>query len=362
MGRNQVFPELVSKHLKNKIQFLKDENRYEDAKKLELQYLYNQNEDDIVKTATNRHYEADIGANLAHVERLYAHHCCIEINFVCKAHCRYCLRSNYDKWTISKEEINHIIDYINKESLSEVLITGGDPFLTVPILESLAQQIHERCKSIKIVRVATRVITQAPEYIVNNESGILTLLEKMTKMFRRVEVATQINTWVELDDECVEKAIESIQSLGAVIYSQNVFLKGINDSAEELIKLYTYMRNNGIEAHYLFHCCDIKGAAHFRTSVHDMVRCYEKLVNSGSVSGRCKPLMALMTPIGKIVLTDLNAMEYKGDSLILRSCYKYEDRIRYNPNWKLPSDAWVDKDGYIWCEYRGEALQFRVND
>lgn len=362
MSRINEFPELLSKHLRNKIEALKAEDREEDAQKLELQYLFDENEDDIAKTATNRHYEADIGGNLTHVERLYAHHCCIEINFVCKAHCRYCLRSNYDKWTISNDEIDGIIDYINTEKLSEVLITGGDPFLTAPILENLVEQIHDRCANLKIVRIATRVITQAPEYIVDNEHSILTLLEKMAKMFRKVEVATQINTWVELDDENVEKAIAAIQSLGITIYSQNVFLKNVNDSADELIKLYTYMRNNGIEAHYLFHCCDIKGASHFRTSVHDMVRCYEKLVNSGAISGRCKPLMALMTPIGKIVLTDLNALEYKGDSLILRSCYKYEDRIKYNPEWKLPADAWVDKDGYIWCEYRGEALQLRVND
>lgn len=362
MSRNQEFPELLSKHLRNKIQFLKKDGRDEDARKLELQYLYDISEDDIVKTATDRHYEADIGGALTHVERLYAHHCCIEINFVCKAHCRYCLRSNYDKWIILQDEIDGIIDYINSENLSEILITGGDPFLTVKILDDLIQQIHDKCSSLKIVRVATRVITQAPEYIVGNENGILALLEKMTRLFKKVEVATQINTWVELDDECVEKAISLIQALGIVIYSQNVFLKNINDSADELIKLYSYMRKNGIEAHYLFHCCDIKGAAHFRTSVHDMVRCYEKLVNSGSISGRCKPLMALMTPIGKVVLTDLNALEYKGDSLVLRSCYKYDDRIKYNPEWKLPRDAWVDKDGYLWCEYRGEALQFRVND
>lgn len=362
MNRDKEFPELLSNHLKNKIQSLKEAGRYEDAKKLELQYTYDPNEDDIVLTATNRHYEADIGGKLTHVERLYAHHCCIEINFVCKAHCRYCLRSNYDKWTISQDEIDGIIDYINIEKINEVLITGGDPFLTVEILDNLVQQIHDRCDGLRIVRVATRVITQDPEYIVDNKNGILSLLKKMTTFFRKVEVATQINTWVELDDECVEKAIASIQALGITIYSQNVFLKNINDNADDLIKLYTYMRLNGIEPHYLFHCCDIKGAAHFRTSVHDMVRCYEKLVNSGAVSGRCKPLMALMTPIGKIVITDLNAIEYKGDSLVLRSCYKYDDRIKYNPEWKLPKDAWVDKDGYLWCEYRGEALQFRVND
>lgn len=362
MSRNQDFPELVSEHLKNKIQSLKAEGRDIDARKLELQYLYASSEDDIVRTATNRHYEADIGGSLTHVERLYAHHCCIEINFVCKAHCRYCLRSNYDKWTITSDEIDSIIDYINREKLTEVLITGGDPFLTVPILDNLTQQIHDGCSSLKIVRIATRVITQDPAYIVSNTNGIISLLEKLTSMFRKVEVATQINTWVELDDDVVEKAILAIQSLGITIYSQNVFLKNVNDSADELIKLYTYMRNNCIEAHYLFHCCDIKGAAHFRTSVHDMVRCYEKLVNSGAISGRCKPLMALMTPIGKIVITDLNALEYKGDSLVLRSCYKYEDRIKYNPEWKLPADAWVDKDGYLWCEYRGEALQIRIND
>ena len=114
MSRNQAFPELVSGHLKRKIQQLKDEGRSVDAKRLELQYLFDASEDDLVATATNRHYEADIGGTLTHVERLYAHHCCIEINFACKAHCRYCLRSNYDKWTISQDEIDEIMKNLVK--------------------------------------------------------------------------------------------------------------------------------------------------------------------------------------------------------------------------------------------------------
>jgi len=362
MLKKEKFPELISPFLKKRIESLKNEGRYEDARKLKLQYEYNSNEEDVIRTATARHYEAD--SPVTNVERLYAHHCCIEINFVCKAHCRYCLRSNYDKWTITDQQIHDAVQYVKNEHLTEVLITGGDPFLTVDKLYQLCEELAKNCPELRIFRIATRTITQDPEYILDPKYRVLETLEKIKKLNRRVEVATQINTWVELDDKTVEEAIAAIQELGILIYSQNVFLKGVNDEPDgsELIKLYQYMRYNGIEAHYLFHCDDVRGAGHFRTSVHDMVRCYEKLVNSGQVPGRCKPMMALMTGIGKVILTDLNAIEYKGDSLWIRSQYRLEDRLKYNPNWKVPDDAFVDKDGYLWIEYRGEALQIRMED
>lgn len=362
MSRIEDFPELISEHLNKKIEALLKEGRELDASRLQVQYKYNENEEDIVRTATNRHYEADIGGSLAHVERLYKNHCCIEINFVCKAHCRHCLRSNYDKWTITNEEVRQIAKYVSDENLTEVLITGGDPFLTPSILLDLCQELKKNCKKLRIIRIGTRVITQDPMLICDNKNNIVDCLKRICEMFYRVEVATQINTWVELDDSDVASAIDVLHDLGITLYSQNVFLKGVNDTPSELIKLYEYMRYYAIEPHYLFHCCDIKGAAHLRTSVHDMVRCYEKLVNSGAISGRCKPMMALMTCIGKVIITDLNAIEYKGDSIILRSTYKYSERLAYNPEWKLPEDAWVDKDGYLWCEYRGEALQIRQED
>ena len=58
-----------------------------------------------------------------------------------------------------------------------------------------------------------------------------------------------------------------------------------------------------------------------------------------------------MSQIGKITLTPFNYRKLDNGYVHLRSCYKYEDREKYNPNWKIPEDAFVDEKGYLWINY-----------
>lgn len=166
-----------------------------------------------------------------------------------------------------------------------------------------------------------------------------------------LEVSTQINSAVELDSPEVQYAFKRVRDLGIPVYSQNVFLKGVNDTPEQLIALYHAMRMNGIEAHYLFHCIPMRGIHHMRPSVDRMIYCYEQLVNAGHITGRCKPILAIMSQIGKITLTPYNYKKLDNGYVQLRSSYKYEDRIAYNPDWKLPDDAFVNEEGYLCINY-----------
>ena len=60
-----------------------------------------------------------------------------------------------------------------------------------------------------------------------------------------------------------------------------------------------------------------------------------------------------MTDIGKITLYDgtiLDKNEEKNEILV-QSSYRYEDRLKNNPNWKLPKTAEVDENGYLRMRY-----------
>jgi lysine 2,3-aminomutase len=247
---------------------------------------------------------------------------------------------------MSDNEIDAAVQYINDNKLEEILISGGDPFVAPVILSKFCGALIENCPSLKIYRIATRTITQSPETI---PERVFILLESLSKKVR-VEVATQINSAFEFDEE-TDKVIRRIQSYGITIYSQNVFLRGVNDTPEQLIELYHQMRLRGIEAHYLFHADPIANTHHLRPSVRKMIECYSKLVNSGQVTGRSKPMCAIMSAIGKIILLPDNLLGYVNGYVHLKSRYTLEDRLKYNPNWKMPEEAWVSDDGYLCIEY-----------
>lgn len=353
INRKEQFRENISKHLRNKldeleIKFGKDSKEY---LSIANQYIYNPLEDTSNGPEVDlKHYEAGAGSVIPHnLERLYKRHCCIEVTFSCCANCRFCLRSNYERFSLSDENIEQISKYLLDIDAKEVLITGGDPFCAPVKLSQLVYSIVKNAPNVQIFRIATRMITQAPELI---SEKVFNLLESLSKQ-KKVEVATQINSAYELkDDDDVKRVVKKIQSYGITIYSQNVFLKGVNDTPEQLIDLYNEIRMLGIEPHYLFLSCPIVGTHHHRPSIETYDKCYSALVNSGAITGRSKPIMAFMTEIGKITITLSSVIQYKkGEYIELKSDYKYEDRLKYNPDWKLPDNAYVNDEGYLCVRY-----------
>lgn len=348
--RKTDFPQRMTKFLLRRLDELRE--RYGESsteyQSLAKQYIYDMAEDQHTEEHNEKHYEAGVkvvgGKN---VERLYQRHCCIELAFNCLSNCRYCLRSNYDRFTLTEDQMNANVEYLKSIEAEEVLLTGGDPFLNLKRLRIFTDKIVEHVPSMQIIRIATRVFTQDPALI---SDDLITFLQKLNERIR-VEVATQINSAVELDCDEVQLAIRRVRNLGIPIYSQNVFLKGINNTPKQLIDLYHAMRTSGIEAHYLFHCIPMRGIHHLRPSVDCMIRCYEELVNAGHITGRCKPILAIMSQIGKITLTPYNYKKLGNGFVQLRSSYKYEDRLAYNPNWQLPEHTFVNEEGYLCIDY-----------
>lgn len=349
MSRKDEFRQLISKHLRDKLEYLK-ENYGETSKEylsIHNQYVYSELEDLSLSEVNSKHYEASCSGGLVkNLERLYKRHGCVEIAWSCASNCRYCLRSNYDHPSLSNENLKAIAEYCRDQNFEELLITGGDAFCNAKSLSALLGYLYEIAPNVKIYRIATRMITQSPKHIPEKIYAILNTYSKL----RRVEIATQINSHLEFDDD-VDAVISKIQSMGITIYSQNVFLKGVNDTPEQLIELYHSMRMRGIEAHYLFHAVPMKGTHHLRPSVGKMLHCYRKLVNSGQVTGRSKPILALMTSIGKITLVPDNVLSKNDNFIRIKSEYLYSERLEYNPAWELPAEAYVDSEGFLCVDY-----------
>jgi len=350
--KTQLYPEKVTPYLLNKLDEIrnlrgKDSNEF---KGLARQYTFSDKEINETTEQNEKHYEARVqldgtDGQLPGIERLYEKSIVVEPTLVCLAHCRYCLRSNYQKHTLSEKQLIDVAKYCgsdrNNESLNEVLITGGDPLIIPQRLDVLLNALLEFAPNIKTIRIATRITTQDPNRVDENVIGLF-----MNKPSVKFELATQINHPVEFFPEA-EEAFKKISGLGVRIYAQNVLLKGVNDDIDTLARLYNRMRSNNIEAHYLFHCIPMRGIHHFRTSIAKGLHLARSLTCSGRVSGRAKPMFAAMTDVGKVTFYDGVILDRSNGRLLLQTNYSLADRRTWNPSWQVPSTAEVDRNGLL---------------
>ena len=127
-----------------------------------------------------------------------------------------------------------------------------------------------------------------------------------------------------------------------------MLLKGVNDNVEILNELYDGFRYLGIESHYLFHCIPMQGMEHHRTSVQKGLEIASQIINSGSVSGRAKPMYTLMTDLGKITLIHGTILERnEKNELLIQSHYTVDDFKYRNPSWEIPKSCFEDKNGFL---------------
>lgn len=224
----------------------------------------------------------------------YSKRVLIELTMDCASFCRFCTRrrkvSDIKKGILQKKDINKMAEFIRSNpKINEVIFSGGDP-LTVPDLLIFALNKFSKLPKIKIVRVHTRVPISEPE-----------LLSK--KVLRAISAVKNIPVYLSLHfehpDELTTETIEAVKALrktGAILLSQSVFLKGINDNCKTLEKLFTRLTELGIRPYYIYHCDLVRGAEHFIVPLEKEIRIMTKLRKK--LSGIAFPFHVIDSPNG----------------------------------------------------------------
>lgn len=358
-AKNGNFRQIISPFLKSKIAELEQKFGADskEAFAIKWQYVKSPLEDFIRPEERRRHYESELniefeGRPVKGVERLYKRTILIEPSTVCAAHCRWCLRGQYPVQLLDDSDLTHACRYIGspalRSDLDEVLITGGDPLMVPTMLRHTFNQLRASAPNIKTFRIGSRMIFQAPERV---NDYILETFSEFSKS-HRLEIAVNVNHPLEFWPESVE-AIKKLQDLGVRFYNQHPLLKGVNDNLETLVQLYDKLRENNIEAHYLFHAIPMRGMSHHRTSLKKGLRLANQVSSCGAFSGRTKPRYAVLSDIGKIVLYEGTIMDERPDEklILLRSGFKLEDRRKWNPSWQMPEGTVVDDEGFMHTWY-----------
>ncbi|AZK97489.1 MULTISPECIES: radical SAM protein [Streptomyces] len=295
---------------------------------------------------SERHYDA-LGDLPVGLERLYRRVVVVDLLSACSSECVFCIRGLYDPHTRSGSELSAIVDYLAGDPhLREVLITGGDPLISPKKLGELVDAIAAEAPGIQVIRIGTRLPVQQPAAFRENTYDI----------FRRhadrfsFDIAVQINHPFELQPEAVD-VLRNLRRCGVRLYSQNVLLKGVNDDLDTLTELYDQLRTLRVIPHYLFHAVPMVGTDEFRTSVARGLDLARQLTANGRVSGLGKPMFALMTAVGKVVLYEGSILDDRDGLLTVRTEYRLDERQRWNPGYRLPDAATVGPGGTLDVRY-----------
>jgi len=216
----------------------------------------------------------------------------LKVAHACPVYCRFCFRRE----TVGSRgeplqgaALDGAIEYVRSHpDVWEVILTGGDPLALSPrrltdIVRRLATIHH-----VRILRIHSRVPIVDPESIDDALTGAL-------KVTTPVYIALHINHPQEITEPVVA-AIGRLLDTGAVLLSQTVLLRGVNDDAGVLEQLFRRLVTLKVRPYYLHHPDLAPGTSHFRLPIETgqaLVRALRQ-----TMSGLCMPTYVLDIPGG----------------------------------------------------------------
>jgi glutamate 2,3-aminomutase len=208
-----------------------------------------------------------------HVTQRYPDRLILNVTNVCGSYCRFCQRRRchgVKDLHVQLSDLEPAFNYIKKHrEIRDVLVTGGDPLtLSDRSLFTLLKELRQ-IPSVEIIRLGTRMPVVIPQRITEG-------LVKVIREFAPVYVNIHVNHPNEVSSEMAESCHKLLLA-GAVLGSQTVLLKGVNDSANVLRFLFQLLLAVGVKPYYLFHAKNIVGTGHFRTTVKQGLELIESL-------------------------------------------------------------------------------------
>ncbi|HNX27958.1 MAG TPA: glutamate 2,3-aminomutase [Syntrophomonadaceae bacterium] len=226
------------------------------------------------------------------ITRRYPDRLIINVTNQCGMYCRHCQRrrnfGETDQHAL-KSDMSAALQYIRENrEIRDVLITGGDALmLSNKTLDWLLSEL-DAMEHVEIKRIGTRAPVTIPQRITPE---LCTVLKKHPPIY----INTQFNHPMEATAEA-KTACDRLIEAGVVLGNQAVLLKDINDDAHIMKKLNQELLKLRIRPYYLFHAKQVKGTAHFMTSVQTGLDIMKNL--RGFTSGLAVPTYIINAPDG----------------------------------------------------------------
>jgi lysine 2,3-aminomutase len=258
--------------------------------------------------------EAGIGVTPVFLKR-YPRRGVFLVSSECAMYCRFCNRKRaVGKGHAWEESTEETLRYLEKhDEVSEVILSGGDPLMLAPARLAYILERLRSNKKIRVVRISTRLPVVFPE-------GVRQEHVKAIRKHAPVWVIIHINHPKEVTSQFAE-VVKMLRKAGALLISQTVLLRGVNDCPHILSGLFERLVRLGVKPYYLFQLDDAQGAQHFKVRLSTGLALMRELRRS--LSGLCIPQYALDITggVGKIPLEAacVNRSKRKGKILVLRN-------------------------------------------
>ncbi len=239
------------------------------------------------------------------LEQMYQNRVIFLLNMTCPVYCRFCFRkhkSNRKEKTPAKADILAAADHVrNHPDIREILITGGEPLLNKPNMETALNALMP-IDHVGVIRIATRSVAYYPKLFLKNDKALIRYLVDKNDQYRSHGKRIEIGVHFVHPDEVSVQSLEIISLLvqkGIQVYVQTPFLNGLNTDGETLGRLFTLLRQAGVKIYYIFTpCSPIHGTKEYWTPISKALEARAYLRKH--VSDRCIPKLCTATPLGKI--------------------------------------------------------------
>ena len=189
----------------------------------------------------------------------------------CAVNCRYCFRRHFPYKENRPSNITKALDEVSKnKTIEEIILSGGDPLLLNDNnLRKIFQAIEE-IKSIKTIRIHTRLPVILPQRISEK------LIETFYNQKKRIVVVVHSNHPNELDSD-TRRAFECLKSIGVWLLNQSVLLKGVNDCDQILTDLSKKLFDQGVLPYYLHLPDKVANTTHFYIDTKQGQKIHKKI-------------------------------------------------------------------------------------
>ena len=179
----------------------------------------------------------------------------------CAMYCRHCFRRRM----VGKPDghpprdfagaLRYIADH---PEINNVILSGGDPLmLSTAALRTMLTGLAA-IEHVDFVRIGSRTPVTYPLRLFDD--GLIDLLREFGER-KALYIATHFNHVREITPTATE-AIRRLRLCGATVNNQAVLLRGVNDTAEDIVALMNGLLGIGVNPYYLYQCMPVSRVRH----------------------------------------------------------------------------------------------------
>ncbi|HEU6436348.1 MAG TPA: KamA family radical SAM protein [Nitratidesulfovibrio sp.] len=185
----------------------------------------------------------------------------IVVTECCAMHCRHCFRRRIVGRSDdnARRNMSGALRYIAEHpQINNVILSGGDPLmLSTPALRTLLEGLAD-IRHVDFVRIGSRTPVTYPLRLFDD--GLMDLLRDFNTR-KALYIATHFNHAREITPVATQ-AIRRLRDCGATVNNQAVLLRGVNNTADDIVDLMNGLLRIGVNPYYLYQCMPVSRVRH----------------------------------------------------------------------------------------------------